>query len=207
MRRIQKVIRNNELLTSVRELGRPPLKAVAQAVGVSDYHIKKASRLEGGRLSDSLEDMYDWVKLEEFLRLRLDPDKGLPTIRAVVVKALELSERRGHPNKKSFHENIDGELVAMRKYQNCDMEYVNTGFHPKQIPIVLLKNDLTVYTIVYQTKTYTVLQSVNVDGEPDSEELKCLTNSRINYLAVPYEQLSMKKVLQQYEDKKRGASA
>ena len=207
MRKVQKVIRNNELLTSVRELGRPPLKAIAQAVGISNYHIKRASHLENGRLSDSLEDMYDWVKLEEFLRLRLDPDKGLPTIRAVVVKALELSERKGHPNKISFHENIDGELIPMRKYQNCDMQYVNTGFHPKQIPIVLLKNDLTVYTIAYQTKTHTVLRSVSVDGEPDNEELKCLTNARLNHLTVPFSQISMKKVLQQYEDKKRGESA
>ena len=66
---------------------------------------------------------------------------------------------------------VDGQLVAVRKYTNFEM---SAG-----VPVCLRK-DANVYAIVMQTLTHTVLRPINQDGSFASETVKVISNGMLN---------------------------
>ena len=188
---MRKVYTDNELIAAMRELGWISLKMLAAASGVPYNRIVAASRLAGADGSKSLDERYDWAKIEELVRSYLDSDKGLPTIRAVVEKAL--ADKKRAPAR---FEVIEGKKIPKRKYPHCEIGQAENNWHPKNLPVVLLRGDMKVYAIAMQTRTNTVLRSVDADGNYDSEFVRNFSNFYLNLHALPPEAVTRDAVME-----------
>ena len=158
--------------------GTPTLKAIAAVFDIPNQRIYTvAKQPKEGEVYDAK--VYNWEAIERFIVRRLDPDKGLATLEDVIdaalVKDAEFKEADGRrsANRGSTVNKIevDGQLVATRKYKNFEME--------TNMPICLRK-DANVYKIVMQTLTHTVLRPINQDGEFCSEAVKVISNGMLN---------------------------
>ena len=158
--------------------GAPTLKAIAAVFDVPSQRIYSvAKQPKEGEVYDAK--VYNWEAIERFIVRRLDPDKGLATLEDVIdaalVKDAEFKEADGRrsANRGSAVNKIevDGQMVATRKYKNFEME--------TNMPICLRK-DANVYKIVMQTLTHTVLRPINQDGEFCSEAVKVISNGMLN---------------------------
>lgn len=158
--------------------GTPTLKAIAAVFDIPNQRIYTvAKQPKEGEVYDAK--VYNWEAIERFIVRRLDPDKGLATLEDVIdaalVKDAEFKEADGRrsANRGSAVNKIevDGQLVATRKYKNFEME--------TNMPICLRK-DANVYKIVMQTLTHTVLRPINQDGEFCSEAVKVISNGMLN---------------------------
>ena len=158
--------------------GTPTLKAIAAVFDIPNQRIYTvAKQPKEGEVYDAK--VYNWEAIERFITRRLDPDKGLATLEDVIdaalVKDAEFKEADGRrsANRGSTVNKIevDGQMVATRKYKNFEME--------TNMPICLRK-DANVYKIVMQTLTHTVLRPINQDGEFCSETVKVISNGMLN---------------------------
>ena len=158
--------------------GTPTLKAIAAVFDIPNQRIYTvAKQPKEGEVYDAK--VYNWEAIERFIVRRLDPDKGLATLEDVIdaalVKDAEFKEADGRrsANRGSAVNKIevDGQMVATRKYKNFEME--------TNMPICLRK-DANVYKIVMQTLTHTVLRPINQDGEFCSEAVKVISNGMLN---------------------------
>ena len=158
--------------------GAPTLKAIAAVFDIPNQRIYTvAKQPKEGEVYDAK--VYNWEAIERFITRRLDPDKGLATLEDVIdaalVKDAEFKEADGRrsANRGSAVNKIevDGQMVATRKYKNFEME--------TNMPICLRK-DANVYKIVMQTLTHTVLRPINQDGEFCSEAVKVISNGMLN---------------------------
>lgn len=158
--------------------GTPTLKAIAAVFDIPNQRIYTvAKQPKEGEVYDAK--VYNWEAIERFITRRLDPDKGLATLEDVIdaalVKDAEFKEADGRrsANRGSAVNKIevDGQMVATRKYKNFEME--------TNMPICLRK-DANVYKIVMQTLTHTVLRPINQDGEFCSETVKVISNGMLN---------------------------
>ena len=158
--------------------GAPTLKAIAAVFDIPNQRIYTvAKQPKEGEVYDAK--VYNWEAIERFITRRLDPDKGLATLEDVIdaalVKDAEFKEADGRrsANRGSAVNKIevDGQMVATRKYKNFEME--------TNMPICLRK-DANVYKIVMQTLTHTVLRPINQDGEFCSETVKVISNGMLN---------------------------
>ena len=191
--------RDNELVTLLRELGYVTLKELAASANACPKRIYTAAKIENRAAADSWEERYDWAKVEAYIRLHLDVDKGHPTIRSVVEHAIRNKKRQ-----KLDFEIIDGKRVQPRWYLNCDINYTEHGWHTKPIPVVLLRASNEVFTIVYQTRAYTLLQGVDINGNFTSNKTKNLSNETLNRRAVPFRAMSRDEVMRRYPEAWRG---
>lgn len=158
--------------------GVPTLKAIAAVFDIPNQRIYTvAKQPKEGEVYDAK--VYNWDAIERFVMRRLDPDKGLATLEDVIDAALvkdeefkEADGRRSANRGTSVNKvEIDGKLVATRKYRNFEMD---------ENVFVCLRKDANVYKIVMQTLTHTVLRPVNADGEFCSEAVKVISNGMLN---------------------------
>ena len=158
--------------------GVPTLKAIAAVFDIPNQRIYTvAKQPKEGEVYDAK--VYNWDAIERFVTRRLDPDKGLATLEDVIDAALvkdeefkEADGRRSANRGSAVNKvEIDGKLVATRKYRNFEMD--------ENVPVCLRK-DANVYKIVMQTLTHTVLRPINQDGEFCSEAVKVISNGMLN---------------------------
>lgn len=158
--------------------GVPTLKAIAAVFDIPNQRIYTvAKQPKEGEVYDAK--VYNWDAIERFVMRRLDPDKGLATLEDVIDAALvkdeefkEADGRRSANRGTSVNKvEIDGKLVATRKYRNFEMD---------ENVFVCLRKDANVYKIVMQTLTHTVLRPVSADGEFCSETVKVISNGMLN---------------------------
>lgn len=160
-------------------LGTPTLKAIAAVFEIPAQRLYSvAKQPKEGEVYDAK--VYNWDAIERFITRRLDADKGLGTIEAVVEAALKKDEefketdgRRAVNRGVGINQKItvEGKEVAVRKYKNFEMEEGKP---------VCLRKDPAVYGIVMQTLTHTVLRPINEDGSFASETVKVISNSMLN---------------------------
>lgn len=158
--------------------GVPTLKAIAAVFDIPNQRIYTvAKQPKEGEVYDAK--VYNWDAIERFITRRLDPDKGLATLEDVIDAALvkdeefkEADGRRSANRGSAVNKvEIDGKLVATRKYRNFEMD--------ENVPVCLRK-DANVYKIVMQTLTHTVLRPINQDGEFCSEAVRVISNGMLN---------------------------
>ena len=188
--------------------GTPTLKAIAAVFDIPNQRIYTvAKQPKEGEVYDAK--VYNWEAIERFITRRLDPDKGLATLEDVIdaalVKDAEFKEADGRrsANRGSAVNKIevDGQMVATRKYKNFEME--------TNMPICLRK-DANVYKIVMQTLTHTVLRPINQDGEFCSEAVKVISNGMLNMRGAgpaTIEEAVAKRFSGEYKDPDESANA
>ena len=188
--------------------GTPTLKAIAAVFDIPNQRIYTvAKQPKEGEVYDAK--VYNWEAIERFITRRLDPDKGLATLEDVIdaalVKDAEFKEADGRrsANRGSAVNKIevDGQMVATRKYKNFEME--------TNMPICLRK-DANVYKIVMQTLTHTVLRPINQEGEFCSEAVKVISNGMLNMRGAgpaTIEEAVAKRFSGEYKDPDESANA
>ena len=104
----------------------PSLKAFAEALEVAPQRLYTVSKQpKEGEIYNANE--YNWDAIERFVERRLDPDKGLNTIKDVVTKALEYDalnrssdkrkiRRSGNAMQSSGYLAPNGSLIPPRKF-------------------------------------------------------------------------------------------
>ena len=167
------------ILEIMEAKGTPTLKAIAAVFGIPTQRIYSvAKQPKDGEVYDAK--VYNWDAIERFINRRLDADKGLATLEdaidAALIKDEELKQSDGRrtANRSTGVKQkieVDGRLVAVRKYTNFEM---SAG-----VPVCLRK-DANVYAIVMQTLTHTVLRPINQDGSFASETVKVISNGMLN---------------------------
>ena len=168
-----------DILEIMEAKGTPTLKAIAAVFGIPTQRIYSvAKQPKDGEVYDAK--VYNWDAIERFINRRLDADKGLATLEdaidAALIKDEELKQSDGRrtANRSTGVKQkieVDGQLVAVRKYTNFEM---SAG-----VPVCLRK-DANVYAIVMQTLTHTVLRPINQDGSFASETVKVISNGMLN---------------------------
>lgn len=168
-----------DILEIMEAKGTPTLKAIAAVFGIPTQRIYSvAKQPKDGEVYDAK--VYNWDAITRFIERRLDADKGLATLEDVIDAALlkdeemKQSDGRRTANRSTGVKQkieVDGQLVAVRKYTNFEM---SAG-----VPVCLRK-DANVYAIVMQTLTHTVLRPINQDGSFASETVKVISNGMLN---------------------------
>lgn len=168
-----------DILEIMEAKGTPTLKAIAAVFGIPTQRIYSvAKQPKDGEVYDAK--VYNWDAITRFIERRLDADKGLATLEDAIDAALlkdeemKQSDGRRTANRSTGVKQkieVDGQLVAVRKYTNFEM---SAG-----VPVCLRK-DANVYAIVMQTLTHTVLRPINQDGTFASETVKVISNGMLN---------------------------
>ena len=172
----------NNIERIMEELGSPSLKAIAGVFDLNPVRIYTvAKQPKEGVMYDPR--VYNWDAIERFITRRLDADKGLATLEDVILKALEVDEQlkqtdgrrsRGEGSSYNAKIEVDGKMVAKRRFANFEME---------NDCLVTLKKDPEVYAIVIQTASHTVLRPVNSMDKTDfkGNEVKVISNGMLNF--------------------------
>ena len=176
----------NTIETIMEERGTPSLKAIAAVFDLNPVRLYSvAKQPKEGEVYDA--HVYNWDAIERFIKRRLDPEKGFETLEDVIDKALEIdvelkqqdgrrSANRGEGGGYGAKVEVDGKMVAKRRFANFEME--NDQF-------ICLKKDPEVYKIVMQTASHTVLRPVvDEGGEFKGNEIKVISNFMLNTKGV-----------------------
>lgn len=178
----------NNIEQIMETMGQPTLKAIAAVFDLNPVRLYSvAKQPKEGVVYDAK--VYNWDAIERFIMRRLDADKGLATLEDVIEAALKKDEElkandgrrssnRGEGSAWNAKVEVDGQMVAKRRFANFEME---NGC------LVTLKKDAEVYAIVLQTASHTVLRPVicaekNEDGEYffKGNDIKVISNGMLN---------------------------
>ena len=177
----------NNIEQIMEQKGQPTLKAIAAVFDLNPVRLYSvAKQPKEGVVYDAK--VYNWDAIERFINRRLDADKGLATLEDVIDAALikdeELkasdgrrSSNRGEGSAWNAKIEVDGQMIAKRRFANFEME---NGC------LVTLKKDAEVYAIVLQTASHTVLRPVicaeKIDGEYafKGNDIKVISNGMLN---------------------------
>ena len=177
----------NNIEQIMEQKGQPTLKAIAAVFDLNPVRLYSvAKQPKEGVVYDAK--VYNWDAIERFINRRLDADKGLATLEDVIDAALvkdeELkasdgrrSSNRGEGSAWNAKIEVDGQMIAKRRFANFEME---SGC------LVTLKKDADVYAIVLQTASHTVLRPVicaeKIDGEYafKGNDIKVISNGMLN---------------------------
>ena len=178
----------NNIEQIMEQKGQPTLKAIAAVFDLNPVRLYSvAKQPKEGVVYDAK--VYNWDAIERFINRRLDADKGLATLEDVIDAALikdeELkasdgrrSSNRGEGSAWNAKIEVDGKMIAKRRFANFEME---NGC------LVTLKKDAEVYAIVLQTASHTVLRPVicadkNEAGEYffKGNDVKVISNGMLN---------------------------
>ena len=177
----------NNIEQIMEQKGHPTLKAIAAVFDLNPVRLYSvAKQPKEGVVYDAK--VYNWDAIERFINRRLDADKGLATLEDVIDAALvkdeELkasdgrrSSNRGEGSAWNAKIEVDGQMIAKRRFANFEME---NGC------LVTLKKDAEVYAIVLQTASHTVLRPVicaeKIDGEYafKGHDVKVISNGMLN---------------------------
>lgn len=165
------------------ELGTPSLKAFAGVFELNPVRFYSvAKQPKEGVVYDAK--VFNWDAIERFITRRLDAEKGLATLEDVVKAALVVEEElkqsdrrrssnRGEGSAYNAKIEVDGKMVAKRRFANFEMENGQ---------LVTLKKDPEVYAIVLQTASHTVLRPVNSADPTDfkGNDVKVISNGMLN---------------------------
>lgn len=177
----------NNIEQIMEQKGHPTLKAIAAVFDLNPVRLYSvAKQPKEGVVYDAK--VYNWDAIERFINRRLDADKGLATLEDVIDAALikdeELkasdgrrSSNRGEGSAWNAKIEVDGQMIAKRRFANFEME---NGC------LVTLKKDPEVYAIVLQTASHTVLRPVicaeKINGEYafKGNDIKVISNGMLN---------------------------
>lgn len=177
----------NNIEKIMETMGQPSLKAIAAVFDLNPVRLYSvAKQPKEGVVYDAK--VYNWDAIERFIGRRLDADKGLATLEDVIAAALKKDEElkasdgrrssnRGEGSAWNAKIEVDGQMIAKRRFANFEME---NGC------LVTLKKDAEVYAIVLQTASHTVLRPVicaeKVDGEYvfKGNDIKVISNGMLN---------------------------
>ena len=171
----------NNIERIMSEIGTPSLKAIASIFDLNPVRLYSvAKQPKEGVVYDAK--AFNWDAIERFVARRLDADKGLATLEDVIKAALAKDEelkandgRRSRGEGTGYGEKIevDGQMVAKRRFANFEMENGQ---------LVTLKKDVEVYAIVLQTASHTVLRPVNSADPTDfkGNDVKVISNGMLN---------------------------
>ena len=178
----------NNIEPLMQTMGTPTLKAIAavfELQAVRLYSVAKQPK-EGVAYDPHV---YNWDAIERFVTRRLDAEKGLGTLEAVIAKALEIDKvlketdgrrgaNRGEGEAWNAKVEVDGVMVAKRRFKNFEQE--------AGLPVVL-KQDPEVYAIVLQTATHTVMRPLNSEKLDDfkGNDVKVISNGMMNMKGMP----------------------
>lgn len=184
----QEITYTNNIEKIMAELGTPSLKAFAGVFDMNPVRFYSvAKQPKEGVIYDAK--VFNWDAIERFITRRLDADNGLATLEDVVKKALEVEEElkaadgrrssnRGEGSAWNAKIEVDGQMIAKRRFANFEME--NGQF-------ITLKKDPEIYAIVLQTASHTVLRPVNSVAKTDAGEydfkgndIKVISNGMLN---------------------------
>lgn len=172
----------NNIEKIMSELGTPSLKAFAGVFDLNPVRLYSvAKQPKEGVVYDAK--VFNWDAIERFITRRLDAEKGLATLEDVVMAALAKDEElkandgrrsRGEGSGYGAKIEVDGKMVAKRRFANFEME---SG------QLVTLKKDPEVYAIVLQTASHTVLRPVNSADPADfkGNDVKVISNGMLNF--------------------------
>lgn len=178
----------NNIEKIMETMGTPSLKAIAAVFDLNPVRLYSvAKQPKEGVVYDAK--VFNWDAIERFITRRLDADKGLATIEDVIAAALvkdeELkandgrrSSNRGEGSAWNAKIEVDGQMIAKRRFANFEME---NGC------MVTLKKDPEVYAIVLQTASHTVLrpvaEAVVAGAEPvfKGHDIKVISNGMLNF--------------------------
>lgn len=173
----------NNIEKIMAEKGMPSLKAIAAVFDLNPVRLYSvAKQPKEGVVYDAK--VFNWDAIERFINRRLDADKGLATLEDVIDAALVKDEElkaadgrrstnRGEGSGWNAKIEVDGQMIAKRRYANFEMENGQ---------LVTLKKDAEVYTIVLQTASHTVLRPVNSTDPTDfkGNDIKVISNGMLN---------------------------
>ena len=178
----------NNIERIMEQKGQPTLKAIAAVFDLNPVRLYSvAKQPKEGVVYDAK--VYNWDAIERFINRRLDADRGLATLEDVIDAALAKDEElkasdgrrssnRGEGSAWNAKIEVDGQMIAKRRFANFEME---NGC------LVTLKKDAEVYAIVLQTASHTVLRPVicaekNEDGEYffKGNDVKVISNGMLN---------------------------
>ena len=179
----------NNIEQIMEQKGQPSLKAIAAVFDLIPVRLSSvAKQPKEGVVYDAK--VFNWDAIERFINRRLDADKGLATLEDVIAAALEKdkelqandgrrSSNRGEGSAWNAKIEVDGQMIAKRRFANFEME---NGC------LVTLKKDAEVYAIVLQTASHTVLRPVicaekNEAGEYffKGNDIKVISNGMLNF--------------------------
>ena len=177
----------NNIEQIMETMGQPTLKAIAAVFDLNPVRLYSvAKQPKEGVVYDAK--VYNWDAIERFITRRLDADQGLATLADVIEAALKKDEElkandgrrssnRGEGSAWNAKIEVDGQMVAKRRFANFEME---------NDCLVTLKKDAEVYAIVLQTASHTVLRPVicaeKIDGEYafKGHDVKVISNGMLN---------------------------
>lgn len=177
----------NNIEKLMETMGQPTLKAIAAVFDLNPVRLYSvAKQPKEGVVYDAK--VYNWDAIERFINRRLDADKGLATLEDVIAAALVEDEKlkasdgrrssnRGEGSAWNAKIEVDGQLIAKRRFANFEME---------NDCLVTLKKDVEVYAIVLQTASHTVLRPVICDEKINGEyqfkgnDIKVISNGMLN---------------------------
>lgn len=174
----------NNIERIMAELGTPSLKAFAGVFDLNPVRFYSvAKQPKEGVVYDAK--VFNWDAIERFITRRLDADRGLATLEDVVRAALVVEEElkqsdgrrssnRGEGSGYGEKIEVDGKMVAKRRFANFEMENGQ---------LVTLKKDPEVYAIVLQTASHTVLRPVKSADPTDfkGNDVKVISNGMLNF--------------------------
>jgi len=176
----------NKIEPLMEKMGTPTLKALAAVFDLKPVRLYSvAKQPKEGVVYDAK--VYNWDAIERFITRRLDAEKGLPDLEAVIAKALEIDEElkkldgrrapRGEGGAYGRKIEVDGKMVPARRFANHEM---SSGM------FVALKDDPHVYEIVMQTLSHTVLRPVKSPnkGDYDGNDIKVISNGMLNLKGI-----------------------
>ena len=176
----------NTIEPLMEKMGTPTLKALAGVFDLKPVRLYSvAKQPKEGVVYDAK--VYNWDAIERFITRRLDAEKGLPDLEAVIAKALEIDEElkktdrrrapRGEGGAYGRKIEVDGKMIPARRFANHEME---SGM------FVALKKDARVYEIVMQTLSHTVLRPVKsaTKGDYDGNDIKVISNGMLNLKGI-----------------------
>lgn len=177
----------NNIEKVMETMGTPSLKAIAAVFDLNPVRLYTvAKQPKEGVVYDAK--VFNWDAIERFINRRLDADKGLATLEAVIAAALKKdaelkasdgrrSSNRGEGSAWNAKIEVDGQMIAKRRFANFEKE---NGC------MVTLKKDPEVYAIVLQTASHTVLrplaEAVVAGAEPvfKGNDIKVISNGMLN---------------------------
>lgn len=178
----------NNIEQVMERMGQPSLKAIATVFDLNPVRLYSvAKQPKEGVVYDAK--VYNWDAIERFINRRLDADKGLATLEDVIAVALVKDEElkasdgrrsanRGEGSAWNAKIEVDGQMIATRRFTNFEMENGQ---------MVTLKKDPEVYAIVLQTASHTVLRPLaealveGADPVFKGNDIKVISNGMLNF--------------------------
>lgn len=159
----------------------PSMRALAEVFNITTNALyTRGKKAIPGQIYDP--EATNWDAISEYLNGKMPEGEDMVSM---IAKANEKDEwykenapSRARSSAGATLIEVDGEMIAPRKSSMFEMG-------GEQESLLCFKHDATVYKMVYQTMSFTVVRPVNEDGSFASNDLRVLSNATINTKCVP----------------------